>query len=306
MYSFGQIRLLLQQFAPGVSLDTIDQAINARYGLMLSLMEWKGLEASGVLETTAAICTGTVTATQGSNTVAGVATGWTNAITGMQLLADGTSPLYTVTFVGPTSLTLDRAFEGASIAAGGYTLLQSVYPLPSDCRNLRVITSPVTGLELTPMTELEFAQLVGFGDLRGVAATKYIPQPDLRDPVTQAVLSQRIKLYPLPTRALGYPIVYEQTATGFDGTNTSAGPLPFVSDAALLAGCRADLATEAGNLNAAGAYEAQFQKHFIGMIHVENRKREPCAPRLDPTYTEHRTRRILRGFGGTTILNDGF
>lgn len=305
MYSFGQIRLLLQQFAPGVSLDTIDQAINARYGLMLSLMEWKGLEASGVLETTAAICTGTITATQGSNAVVGVATGWTTSITGMQLLVDGTSPLYTVTFASATSLTLDRPFEGASITAGGYTLLQSVYPLPANCRTLSVITSPTTGLELTPMTELEFAQLVGFGDIRGVA-TRYIPQPDLVDPSTGSVLAQQIKLYPLPTQALGYPIVYEQSAPAFDGVNTNAGPLPFVSDAALLDGCRASLLMQAKDYAGAQVFEAAFHAHFTGMIHVENTKREPRAPRLDPAYTRHRIQRVLRGFGGITILNDGF
>lgn len=305
MYTWGQIRLLLQQFAPGVSLDAIDAAINARYGLILSLLEWKGLEKSATIESVAAITAGTCTVTQGSAAVQGQATNWTSAITGMQLLIPGNSQLYTATFVDASDLTLDRPFEGETSFAGGYTLLQSIYALPADCRTLRVITSPVTGLQLDEWTESEFADLVGFPDMVATA-TMYKPVTDLVDPATGYVTAQRIQLYPLPTLAQGYPIVYEQIAAGFDGVNTSAAPLPFVSDAALLAGAKAHLLADAKDYAGAEALEAVFQKHLTGMLHVEDRKRVARAMRMAPIYTRHRTARILRGFGGTTIINDGF
>lgn len=308
MYTWGQIRLLLQQSFPGASLDAIDEKINSRYTLILSMLEWKGLEKSGMIETATAISAGTITVTQGSTAVSGTDTGWSSAITGMQLLVDGSSPLYTVTYVDATHLTLDRPFEGESAEASGYFLVQSIYSLPGDCRTLRVVQNPVDGKELTEMTELEFAQLIGFAEIKGVAATRFIPKPDLVDPATGLVTAQQIMLYPLPTCARGYPIVYEQKAAGFDGTNTSEGPLDFVSDAALLAGSKADLELEKETPNMARVtgFEAAFQKQFTGMLHVESRKRPPRALRMDPAYTRHRAARILRGFGGTTIVDDGF
>lgn len=306
MYTWGQIRLLLQQSFPGVSLDTIDEKINSRYALILSLLDWKGLEKSGTIETVAAIDTGTVTLTNGSEAVSGAGTNWTSAITGMQLELPDRPELYTVTFVDATALVLDRPFEGPTSPSGGggYTLLQSIYALPKDCRNLRVITNPVTGRELIQKSELGFAEQIGFPRMEGVAEM-YIPQPDLIDPNTGFVLAQQIRLYPLPRLARGYPIVYEQMAPGFDGANTSLGPLQFVSDAALLAGCKADLELEKETPNMAKVqgYEAGFQKQFTGMLHVENDKRPSVPLRMHPAYTRHRAVRLLRNYGGSILLD---
>jgi hypothetical protein len=162
MYTFGQIRLLLQQFAPGVSLDIIDEKINSRYGLILDTMGWKGLESEGYLQTAAAYTTGTVDVTQGSAIVTGTGTAWASAITSMQFLLAGDTALYTVTYVSATSLTLDRPFEGNTANGAGYTLLQWIYALPADDKRLKTISSPVTGLALDEMTQEEFRQLVGF------------------------------------------------------------------------------------------------------------------------------------------------
>jgi len=306
MYTWGQIRLLLQQFAPGASLDAIDEKINARYALILSLLEWKGLEKSSVLVTMPAITAGTISVTEGSTAVSGTGTNWTSAITGMQLFLPGQLELYTVTCAGATALTLDRPFQGSTNPAMGYTLLQSIYRLPPDCRQLRVITSPATGLALDEKTEVQFAELIGSPDLLG-AATMYIPQPDATDPQTGQKL-QQIQLFPLPTRQRSYPLVYEQAAAGFDGVSTAARPMDFISDAALLAGCKADLELEKDtpNLARAEAFEASFDKHVQGMLHVENRKRVARPPRMNPRYTRHRAVRILRNYGGAILLGNDY
>src|SRR5581483_910350 len=110
--------------------------------------------------------------TQGSTSVTGTATSWTSAITGLQLVIPGSAGFYTATYVSATALTLDRPFEPVSVSTSGYALLQTIYQLPIDCRTLRVIKSPVTGLALDQMTEIEFAAFVGFPVLQNVA-TKY-------------------------------------------------------------------------------------------------------------------------------------
>jgi hypothetical protein len=306
VYSWGQIRLLLQQFAgSGISLDTIDEKINSRYGLILSLMNWQGIEAKGSIQTTAAYTTGTITLTAGSATVTGTGTAWTSALNGLQLVLPGSGNWYTVTIVDGTTLTLDRPYDpfvaGDPPLTLGYAIAQTIYPLPADCRQLRMLQHPFTGIALGEMTALEFGQLEGFA-ITGGPAAKYILQPEGQDPATGAPV-ERVMLYPIPLTSHNYPILYESKAPGFDGTNTSQGPFDFVSDAALLNGCKADLELEkpSPNMARAAGFEAIFAKHFTGMLHVENNKRPPRPLTMGAQYTRHRLRRLLRSLGPNSI-----
>jgi hypothetical protein len=296
LYSWGQIRLLLQQFAGnGVSLDTIDEKINSRYALILSRMGWQGLEVSGMLQTLAAYTTGTVSVTQGSTAVTGTGTTWVSSMTGLQFVTCFGNP-YTVTILTNTTLTLDRPFEGYTNTSLGYWLGRAVYQLPDACRNLKMIRSPWTGVAIPPMDEYEFGQLEGAAIVGG-PVQRYIPQPDGVDPATGVTVKQ-IMLWPLPSVARGYPIVYDSVTEGFDGTSTTNGPLAFVSCAALLAGCKADLALEMrGRMDQAEAFEVLFEKHLMGMVHVENSQKPYPRPRMASQYTRHRMQRVIRGLG---------
>jgi hypothetical protein len=305
MYSWGQIRLLLQQFSgPGISLDTIDEKINSRYGLILALMNWQGLEVKSSIQSVAAYTTGTITLTEGSTAVTGTGTAWTSALNGLQLVLPGSGNWYTVAIVDGTHLALDRPYDpfvtGDPPVTLGYAIAQTVYPLPANCRQMRMIQHPFTGIALGEMTELEFGQLEGFA-MTGDPAAKYILQPPGQDPVTGAPV-QRVMLYPIPLRAHNYPLLYEEKAPGFDGQNTSEGPLDFVSDAALLNGCMADLELQKTTPNMAkvAAFQALFQEHFTGMLHVENHKRPPRPLTMGDQYTRHRLRRLLRSLGPNT------
>jgi hypothetical protein len=78
-----------------------------------------------------------------------------------------------------------------------------------------------------------------------------------------------------------------------------------VSDAAILNGCRADLAIEMGDLNKGQAYQNRFQADLTGMLHVEMGRRSHRSPRMASVYTRHRVARTLRGFGGR-VVDDRF
>lgn len=301
-YTWGQIRLLLQQFAgPRISLDVIDHAIRARYELILSLMEWKGVEASGVLETQAAYNAGTITLTAGSTAVVGVGTAWSGAYSGWQLFL-GSGPVYTVTITSGTTLTLDRPFEGGPQSA--YWLAQSIYQLPDNCRELRSIFSPFDGGQLPSIDEDIFGALEGSFLAINMPSTNYVPQPDGIDAVTGATV-QQILLYPVPTLAQGYPIKYDAIAVSFDGTSTTEGPLAFVSSAGLIAGCKADLELEKpnGSLAKSQTFEAAFASFFRAMLHVENAKRPAQRMIQEDQYWVHRTQRFLRS-GGPAIARN--
>jgi hypothetical protein len=304
MYSWGQLRLLLQQFAGnGVTLDTIDEKINSRYSLILAKMDWHGLEVDGILQTTAAYRTGSVAVTEGSTAVTGIGTAWTSALSGRQFLVWFGEP-YNVTILSPTSLTLDRPYEGVTSPGVGYWLGQMLYQLPDNCRNLKQIRSPWTGLEIPAMDELDFGRLEGSPLVDG-PVQRYVPRPDGVNAQTGNPV-QQIMLWPLPSWAKGYPITYEATGEGFDGDSTTDGPLPFVSDAALLAGCKASLCLEIpGKLNQAAGFEAEYQMHLNGMLHVETSKKPYPRVRMDAQYTRQNIQRVIRGLGDNTFRELG-
>jgi hypothetical protein len=296
-YSWGQIRILLQQFAgPGTKLDTIDHAIRGRYELILSAMNWKGIEGSGYLETTAAYNTGTITLTPGSTAGVGVGTSWTAAMNGWQLFL-GYGPLYTATIVDGTSLTLDRPFEGGT--SGPYWLAQAYYDLPDNCRELRSVGSPVNGALLDAIDEDVFGELEGSFLAINCPATDYVLKDDGVDSQTGETV-QRVLLYPVPTLAQGYPITFDLIGEGFDGSSTTDGPLAFVSSAAIIAGAKADLSKDA---NEAMRWESRYEAHLNGQIHVENGKHPNERMRLESSYTRHRIQRVLRSSGPLIARN---
>ena len=307
-YSWGQIRLLLQQFSgPGISLDTIDHAIRARYELILSAMDWQGIEQSGTLQTSAGYNAGSIVPVFGSTAVTGVGTAWTSAMNGWQIFF-GTGPVYTVTITGPTTLVLDRPYEG--ISTGYYWLVRALLNLPTNCRTLSQIFSPWDGSQLVQIDKEVFGELlgdflpVGSMDPYGYQSTNFVLWTDGTDPNSGETV-QRILLYPVPVRAQGYPIKYEAVEESFDGTSTTDGPLAFVSAAALIAGCKADLEMEKTKPNplVASKFEADFQKWLIGMVHIENDKHPNQRMRLDDSYVVHRLERFLRSGGPAIVRN---
>lgn len=306
-YSWGQIRLLLQQFAgPGVSLDTIDHAIRARYELILTTMEWAGIEQTGIIQTVAGYRAGAIVTTLGSAAVMGIGTNWTGDLSGRQLFV-GPGKTYDVTILSPTSLTLDRPFEGQS--GGPYCIAQAYYNLPGNCRSINQIFSPVDGGELLPIDQDVFGELDGsFLPIDGAeghrGAANYVPWTDGTNQQTGEIV-QRILLLPVPIRSEGYKFTYDSVAVSFDGLSTTDGPLPFVSAAALIAGAKADIemAKPKPSPIVAAANEAAFQKWLTGMIHVENAKHPNQRMRLDESYTRHRMRRFLRS-GGPVIARN--
>lgn len=125
-------RLLL--YAPGIPVPLAQQFIKNAYRRALDYHQWSELlkDAEQVLPTE--YSTGTVAVTNGSTALTGSGTTFTSAMTGRQIRildSDG-GPYYTVTYVGATSLTLDRAYQGATDASSTYELGQYYIEMPSD------------------------------------------------------------------------------------------------------------------------------------------------------------------------------
>lgn len=309
--TWGQLRLQLSTAAPSVSLDLLDEWLNTRYREVLEATDWTGRKAHASIQTAAAYqsTTDTVTLTVGSAAVTGVGTTWTAGITGRGFYRPGDTVTYTATQVSGTSLTLDRPYEGNGsdadgtvLAGSAYVFMSNVYPLPSDCEAIVTVLNPVTGFPMLGMSKGELDTSAGprtrLGDPDVYAG--YDDSPETSPPVLR-----QIELYPPPLRARGLPLQYLRAAIGFTGSNTTASPLPFVSDSVLLSGARANIATYMKDFGQVKIYKLEFEEELARLLRVEHSQRRTKEPlRMADRFTRHRMQRAARGWatnwrGGT-------
>lgn len=288
MYTWGQLRLLVRQTFPSVSLDRIDEALNTRYARILDTIPWLELEARGYIQTASAYVssTDTVALTQGSASIVGVGTAWVTGQTGLLFFPSMLGPSYTFTFVDATHATLDRPYEGTTVAASGYWLVQESYGLAADFKAIRNIESAEFGGSLPLLSQVEIGDAIGYRDTLGDPQGYYLSTTND---------APRIQFYPRPLVGRAYPIVYEVSVYPLTDDNLTAYPLAFVRDAALLAGARAELYSEdPKGLNQAVAFEAKFEKELSEMVKVDYKKRPKRALQAADWMTAHRLRRLRR------------
>ena len=307
--------MLLQQSVPGVSLDLLDSWLNERYRSVLSATDWNGLKAHSVLQTTAAYqspTTESVTLSVGSPSVTGVGTLWSDpGVTGRQFYRTGDQTVYTVAALNsPTSLTLDRPYEGngtdspgAAYAGAAYAFMTDIYALPDDTRAPVTVINPVTGKPMGEFTK------DGMDVSRGTRATVgdpwafciYDDSPESSPPV-----NKQIQFYPPPKYARGLDVEYLRDANVFNGENTNSSPLPFVTDAVLLAGTRADAWLHLEKIQKAAGYQLAFNTELARMLQVEHTEnRRKTSFHMNPAFTRHRLARIDRIHGRNWGLGQG-
>jgi hypothetical protein len=305
------MRLVLQTQAPEISLDLIDSWLNERYEAVLESTDWIGLKGHATIQSQAAYqsVTDTVTATVGSNAIAGLTTAWTSAITGQKFYIPGDTATYLATYVGATSLTLDRPYEGNGSDPAGtvytkspYVFMQNIYTLPPDCSSVVTVLDPITELPLVPFTKDGLDQSVGARTLVGYPQSwaQYDDSPETSPPQLH-----QIELYPPPLYARGFPLEYRRVALGFDGGNTAGTPLLFVSNSVLLNGARAQIQLHLKDYKAAAEYAAAYVVDLNALLLVEHtQRRVKAALKMADRFTRHRMQRAARGLvsawrGGT-------
>lgn len=292
--NWGQLRFQIRQTFPDASLDLIEEWINTRYEQVLAATDWIGLRAHSILQTTAAHLSGadTVMLTVGLASVQVTGATWTEAAIWKRFYRKGDSTVYTVAAVGSGYLTLDRPYEGnGSMTAGtvlsaqGYVLMQNIYALPDDCRNVVAIMNPETFLPLQSISKRDLDAITGTRATTGSPA-RFSIYDDTADGIHQ------VELYPPPQYERGLEVEYMRAAPGFDGTNLEDSPMPFISSAVMLHGVRADAAVAFGNDGKVAFHEAKFQEELGRLLRVEHQhRREQTGFSVDARYTRHRGRR---------------
>ena len=249
---------------PGYILTAYQQILDAR--------QWLGLTGVTKISTIPVDVTGTITATLGSTAVTGVGTAWSTSSQRMQIQFADSLETYGITFSSATVGTLDRAFESDTVTGAAFTIYRQNYALTEDVKSVtRVVrpgyTQPLDKIQRDDMLR----QPIVFGD-----STKWAMGIDIgTDPAYKS-----IDLWEIPLTAIGLNVEYQRAVEYYDGRNSTALPLPWVSDDAIILGAKA-LAGMDDPRRDPNRYAAAYQSCLKSMHEAENQR--IGAIRFDPT-----------------------
>jgi len=113
--------------------DKYKATVNDNYRLWLPLeFDFKAYKKTATITTTEDYITGTLDVTSGGTALTGNSTVWTSGMTDRKVYINAGDEVYDFTYVSGTSGTIDRAYIGTTVSAGGYSIYVKRYSLASD------------------------------------------------------------------------------------------------------------------------------------------------------------------------------
>lgn len=285
--TYGQLKLRLTQAFPGISLDLIEGWINDRYQEILAELPWTRLTVMSVLQTTAPYTQGTVTVTQGSNTVGLLGGAWNQNMDVHCFRVSGDPDFYEFHYINATTAALDRAYDGTTKAGAAYSLSQSVYVMPTDCRFLQddAFNSP-----LGPLTRFTHQQIDAFDPQRMQTGT---PRAWCSYMDSDNVPPQfQVELWPQPDKVMSLPFTYQ--STGGDLTSEDQILQVWMQPAALVEGVTSKIKAHMKDYTGAQFHAAAATAALKTMRGDEAQKLAPAEIRLTDYYVAYRRRRWNR------------
>jgi len=288
--TWGQIRQLLKQRYPVLHLDLLTSNIQGAYNQILDRQSWSQLSGDGRIQTVAKVDVDGLTVTQGSVTVTG--TGFDAAWENRRFRIAGLDGTYTIVEVtSGTSMALDRSYDKDTAADVAGYVFRNVYDLPPSCKSIESVTNPETGLPLLRWSQQEI-------DEHSVERDEF-GEPSVWAPASSAIegevepVVQQIELYPIPERGYSYPYRFQKSAMGYDGTNGSGLPLPWVSDDAILALASAKCCAEPAVQQDPTFYLGESERYIRQMV-TQDAARTVHRLRAADSMTRHDRKRLAR------------
>jgi len=150
--------------------------------------------SKATLTTIASYITGTVSVTNGSATITGTDTVWTETMEGRKFKLTANTEVYDVlTYTSPTELILSQAVTADTDDELSYTIYQDELTLPEDCGEIVLISEPVNYMTL---------EKIGIRQLRERQTACYtsVDSISFDNPSYYSVLSDsNIIVYPAPS-----------------------------------------------------------------------------------------------------------
>lgn len=282
-------RLLVH--APDLSWPLAQEFVNTAYSRALALHDWSALRSRQDVFTPAVYSTGTIAMVQGSTTVTGSGTAWTSDMEGRQIYVDG-QPYFTILqVVGPTQVTVDRAWAQANEAGLSYEIGLYIFTAPSDFLHFISFTDPANNWRLH--TDFLSEDVDRWDAERSSAGTPFLV---LNQGVTGSGYAtiaaglRRFELYPRPTGEHLYSYTYYRKPALLSAY--SDRPIWPLRGDALRAGAIAELCKWPGtkqtpnphfDLNLYALYEQDFQRE-IGRCAREDQEVAATNIRYDDPF----------------------
>lgn len=283
--------------------------LQSRYASVFERASWPFLIKETTFQTIGEISAGTVTLVNGSATVTETtsnANGWSSAVEGRYFRRDGDSEFYDIsTFnnLNPDTLTLARNYESTSGTVKGYSIVQRIYSMASDVREvigMTVIDAPAK-MEKVSVTDIN----------RGLLNRPQVGSPpNFWAPIGRDSSNiMRVEVYPIPDEVHGILYHYIQTTPTLKSDTTL---LPQVNHSVLRAGFLADYwswrATHddapAGALLASGKYEEEFERRLKEML-IRECPNFPSVPiRLAARYAKNHGSKFGNNARNITLPDD--
>ena len=287
--TLGTLRMRLLKQYPGTDADILDGYIADRYGEILQSLAWSRLEKSLVLQTVAPYQTGTVTVTAGSPAVTLAGAAWTAGMTGRQFRVTGDNAFYGFTYATATTGTLDRPYQGTGGSLAAYSIYQSIYAMPPDCRILEdnAFTTP----DLGPLQRLSRDQLNLSAPSRPTFGTPMNWASFMDD--TNTPPDMQVELYPCPDASIGIPFHYTAELLQ-PGTGSAAFAAWMEPATALVEGVSSKILRLQKDYNGAQLAAAEAQKALSTMRANEALRQPVTRMRLPDYLIRHRLNRWQR------------
>lgn len=296
--TYGELRFRLTKLAPGVDPDLIEGWIDDRYMEILDRLSWTRLRVESVLQTVAPYATGTVSMTNGLNTVALAGGAWSSAMTGRAFRVDGQQEYYEFTRTGALAGTLDRVYEGETAAGLAYRIFQNIYPLPAALRILEEIRSFTLG----PLDKFSKAQLNASVPSRPAYGVPRVWTPYMDD--SSDPPQPQVELYPIPDAAIGLPFSYIADKAALSAGAATATLLPWLRPAAMVAGCEASILRHLKEWIGARLAGEEFERQISLMLNNEAKMKGPTRIRMASRFTRHRLARSLGSAANSIYRSD--
>lgn len=284
--TFGQLKFrMLKQF-PGLDVDVLEGFISDRYGEVLAALSWSRLTTMAILRTVAPYTTGSVVVTNGDPNVTLTGGVWSSGMTGRAFRGTGRDEFYEFTYNTATTGVLDRPYEGPSGLLTGYSIYQSIYAMPDDCRLLPddAFGSMVSG-EMRRFSRTQFK--LSFPWRASVGTPTYWASY-MDDSSTPPRM--QVELAPIPDQAIGIPFEYIAEAPG--PSSSSAAFAAWMEPAsALVLGVEARCKAHFKDYNGATLARTDAERALTLMQGNEARREGGLQMRLQSHFTDHRRRR---------------
>lgn len=175
---------------------------------------WSWLQKQGQFILPALYNTGTVSLTQGSDTVTGTGTVFTTSMVGRQFRLTNVTPIYTITDVDEVAqtLTLDLVWGADSATDSGYEIYSAYVSPPSDFNYLITVWDPRYNWQLHQnISQRELNTWDAQRSNRGQAYL--VAQRDYYTPTGETIPLPRFEVWPHVTSAYVLPFMYVARAT---------------------------------------------------------------------------------------------